>query len=302
MRNLILMLTLMIVFLIPPSVRAQGNAHLSLLSVDIWPEYDQPEVLLIYRITLAPDMALPASLAVRIPSNSQINAVAMVDPVNGLVNIPYDTSVQGKWSVLKVSTTSLKIQVEYYTALVKNGSARHIVFEWTGDYAVDKLEANFLRPFGADSVTISLAPTDTSPGQDGLLNYHVQTANLAAGQPFTLAIDYQRHTDDLSISSRPVQAASTPGPDTPGRVSMTGVLIWVLAGIGVLLLLIVAGIFWFNGRQRGGQRAAKVKKHTARHEENEDETIYCHQCGNRARPGDIYCRTCGTRLKRGQME
>jgi hypothetical protein len=300
MRKLLLILTFSLVFLIPSSIHAQSNQHLSTLSVDIWPEYDQPAVLMIYRIMLAPNTSLPASLDVRLPSNAQINAVALVDPVKGLVNAPYDSSVQGKWALLEVSTTFLQVQVEYYMPLVKNGSARHIVFEWAGDYAVDSLEVNFLRPFSADSVSISYTPVNTYPGQDGLTNYHIQTANLAVDQNFTLSIDYQRNTDDLSISSLPVQAASTPGPDTPGRVSMTGFLPWVLAGLGVVL--IVDGIVGFTVWQRGDQGAANHRKQTQKREENEDEFTYCHQCGKRAQPGDVFCRTCGTRLKRGSAD
>jgi hypothetical protein len=299
MRKQILMLMLLIVFLFPNNVQALGDVQLSSVSVDIWPEYDQPAVLMIYRITLSANTNLPVSLTFRLPSSAQINAVAVVDPTKGLVNIPYENSVQGQWSMLKITTGSLQVQVEYYVPLVKKGTVRHISFEWPGDYAVDKLDANFLRPFGADSVSISLAPTDTSPGQDGLTNYHVQTADLAAGRTFTLTIDYQRNTDDLSISSLPVQAASTPGPDTPGRFSKTVVLPWVLAGIGVLL--IVAGIVWFVAWQRGGQGAKKGKKHKQHREESEDEFTYCSQCGNRAQPGDVFCRTCGTRLKRGSL-
>ncbi len=300
MRKLMLMLTWVIVFLIPSTVQAQGDVHFSLLSVNIWPEYDQPAILMIYRITLASDTLLPANLTISIPSDAQINAVAMVDPVKGLVNAPYDTSLQGLWSELRLTSNSQQIQIEYYAPLVKNGSVRHIVFEWPGEYAVDKLEANFLKPFGAESVSISLAPTDTGPGQDGLTNYRVQTNNLKAGQSFSLTIDYQRNTDDLSISSLPVQAVSTPGPETPGRVSMTGFLPWVLAGIGVLL--IVAGIVGFVVWQRSSQGNIKVKKNTAQREESEDEFIYCHQCGKRAQPGDVFCRTCGTRLKRGSTD
>jgi hypothetical protein len=300
MRNLLLILTFSIVFLIPGSVHAQNNQHLRTLSVDIWPEYDQPAVLMIYRITLAPNTVLPASLVIRIPSNAQINAVALVDPVKGLVNAPYDSSMQGKWSLLKVSTNLLQVQVEYYIPLVKNGSARHIVYEWAGDYAVDNLEVNFLRPSSADSVSISYSPVNTYPGQDSLTNYHIQTINLAANQNFALSIDYQRNTDDLSISSLPVQAASTPGPDTPGRVSMTGFLPWVLAGLGVIL--IVAGIIGFIVWQRGSQGAIIDKKYTQKREESEDDFTYCHQCGKRAQPGDVFCRTCGTRLKRGSTD
>lgn len=300
MRKLVLMLAIFFAMIIPNSIRAQDELRLSLVSVDIWPEYDQPAVLMIYRITLAPETSLPASLSLRIPSDAQINAVAVVDPIKGLVNTPYDNSIQGQWSVLKIPTNSLQVQVEYYIPLVKDGITRHVVFEWPGDYVLDTMEANFLRPLGAESVTISLPPIDTSPGQDGLTNYRVKAINLAADQSFFLKIDYQRNTDALSISSLPVQPVTTPGPDTPGHVSMTGILPLILAGIG--MLLIVAGIIGFVVWQRGAQGSQLVKVRVSKREENEDEFIYCHECGKRAQPGDIFCRTCGTLLKKGSQD
>jgi hypothetical protein len=137
-------------------------------------------------------------------------------------------------------------------------------------------------------------------GQDGLTNYRIETADLMAGTPFTLTIDYVRQMDSLSISSLPVQAATTPGPDTPGHVSMTGILPWVLAGIG--LLLIVAGIVGFVAWQRGSLVSTTVKRNTTIRKESEDEFIYCSQCGKRAQPGDVFCRTCGTRIKRASTD
>jgi hypothetical protein len=300
MRKLVLMLLLLVALFIPAQVRSQGEVHLSRLNVDIWPEYDQPAVLMIYRLTLASDTRLPANLALHIPADGQINAVAVEDPTQGLINTPYDKTVQGQSAILNVNTNSLQVQVEYYVPLVKDGITRHIQFEWAGDYAVDRLDANFLKPFGAENVSISIPPTDTGPGQDGLTNYHIQEANLATGQQFSLTIDYQRQTDALSISSLPVEAASTPGPETPGRVSMTGILPWVLAGIG--LLLIVAGVVGFIIWQRSSRGPLVRRKGRPQHNENQAEIIYCHQCGRRAQPGDIFCRTCGTRLKRGTTD
>jgi len=40
---------------------------------------------------------------------------------------------------------SLQVQVEYYTTLVKNGTARHS-FSTGSDYALEKMEVNFLQP------------------------------------------------------------------------------------------------------------------------------------------------------------
>lgn len=296
MRKVLLLLSAWIVLFVPFSVQAEGNLHFSLVTVDIWPEYDRPAVLMIYHITLAPDTVLPASLSLRVPSDAEINAVAVVDEGGNLINAPYNSTIQAPWSVLSINSTSPQLQVEYYTPLVKEGTTRHIVFNWPGDYAVEKLEVNFLRPLGAESPSISLPPVYTSPGQDGLTNYKVEAADLLPDKPFTLTIDYQRQTDALSISSLPIQAVSTPGPDTPGHVSMTGILPWVLAAIG--LLLIVAGIVGFVTWQRGGQLVKPVKRGEHHPEISEEKFIYCPQCGKRAQPGDVFCRSCGTRLTR----
>ena len=297
MRKLVMKLAVLVVLLVPTLVRAQTVMHLSSVSVDIWPEYDQPAVLVVTHITLAPDTVLPATLTLPIPAGAQVNAVAIVDPVKGLINAPYDSAMQGKWSMLTITANSLKVQVEYYEALVKNGTARHIVFEWTGNETVDMLEANFLVPVGADKLTINPAPLNTGPGQDGLTNYRVRTGNLPAGESFTLTIDYQRQTDALSISGLPVQAVSTPGADTPGRTSMPAILPWVLAGIGVLL--IVAGVVGFIVWQRGNQGSVVHKGHMSHRDETQTEIVYCHECGKRAQLGDVFCRTCGARLKQG---
>jgi hypothetical protein len=295
-----MVLALLAIFLVPALVRAQGEVRLSSVSVDIWPEYDQPAVLVIYHITLAPDAALPATLTVRVPAGAQVNAVAIVDPVRGLLSAPYERVMQEEWAVLTISANSLQVQVKYYEALVKNGTARHIVFKWAGDYAVDMLEANFLQPLGAENVTLSPLPMKTGPGQDGLTNYRDQTTHLGAGQIYTLTIDYQRQTDNVSISGLPVQAASPPGADTPGRVSMTGVLPWVLAGIGALL--IVAGVIGFVVWQRGGRGSTARQRQAPRRGKRAAESIYCQQCGKRAQPGDVFCRTCGKRLRRGPAD
>jgi len=71
MRKFISILLLWFVLLIPVSVQAQSQLHLSLVNVDIWPEYDRAAVLTIDHITLAPDTVLPASLTLRVPLGAQ---------------------------------------------------------------------------------------------------------------------------------------------------------------------------------------------------------------------------------------
>jgi hypothetical protein len=126
------------------------------------------------------------------------------------------------------------------------------------------------------------------------MNYSLQAAGLAAETNYAVVVRYERDSDDLSIASLPVEAATTPGLDTPGRMSLTSVLPWVLGGLGILL--VAAGIAGYFVWQSGGREAPR-RKHRPARQSTEQKELYCHQCGKRAQESDTFCRTCGTRLR-----
>jgi len=298
MRKWLAILAVLVIVWLSLPVHAQSNERLSSVSVEIWPEYDQPAVLVIYRITLSPDTTLPAALNLRIPAGDEVSAVAASDPAKGLLNTPYESSVQGLWNTLKIITNNPQVQVEYYDALDKTGSSRHILYEWAGDYAVDGFTVTLQQPVGAKNLVTDPALTQSNVAQDGFVYFESMTQPLTAGQSYTLTIDYQKATDALSTTGLPVLPAQPLTVATSGRVTINSVLPWVLAGIGAALLVvgIVGGVYmWKNGNIRS---QASRKNRSQPHPENVATVVYCPQCGKRAQPGDVFCRTCGTRLHR----
>jgi hypothetical protein len=300
MRRALLSLAILFIVFLPFGVRAQDPIKLSKVSVDIWPEYDQPAVLVIYHISLAAGTPLPAMLSLHLPAQANVTAVATQDPSGNLVDAPFERVIQAKTALLTITADSLQVQVEYYTTLVKSATTRKINFEWAGDYALDYLDVYFLRPDGATDVVIDPEPLGTSIGQDGLLEYHIQLAHLAAGQAYAVNIEYARQSDDLGISSLPVQAITTPGPTTPGRVALAGVVPGILLGVGIVFALVGLGglVLW----RQGERKSARRDRHKAHSVESPDGPVYCQECGKRAQPGDLFCRTCGTRLKQKSAE
>ncbi len=298
MRNLLVVLTILALFLLPMAAHAQGAIKLDSVSVDLWPEYDQPGLLVIYHIQMASDTVLPVTLPLRIPASAQVNAVAALNQDNGLVNAPYQSIVKGDWSTLSITANSLQVQVEYYVSLEKDGVTRPISYVWPGDQPVNTLDVNFLLPPASDQVKVDPAPITTGPGQGGLTNYLMRTANLPAGQTFTVSVQYERQTDELSIASLPVQAVSTPGTTTPGLTSAPSFLPWLLGGLGVVFL--AAGGFAFYSSKRGERTQVKKNGRHNASQESQEEAVYCDECGKRAQPGDLFCRTCGARLKQDE--
>lgn len=298
MRRWFAALVLILVIGFSSTAFAQGTESLVSVSVDVWPEYDQPAVLVIYHISLSSSATLPATFNLRIPAGAEVYAVAVSDPTAGLLNASYERNVSGLWATLKITANRPDIQVEYYDPLVKDGSARHIVFEWPGDYGVDAFSVTLQQPVGATGLTMEPALTQSSVGQDGFVYYTSMTQSLAVNQPYTLTIDYQKTTDTLSTTGLPVQPAQPLNAATPGRVTVNGVLPWVLAGVGGVLIVagVVGGLYMWksNARNPGASRRHRPPSR----EEAESDLIHCHQCGKRAQPGDVFCRNCGTRLQK----
>ena len=81
-----------VLMLFPGVVAAQSNEPtLTSAQVSLWPEYDKPSMLVIYRLTLPPQVSLPANLTVSIPSRvGKPNAVASRQANGTLLNAQYD--------------------------------------------------------------------------------------------------------------------------------------------------------------------------------------------------------------------
>jgi len=129
------------------------------MQIALWPEYDRPSVLVIYRIVLADQVSLPTRLSLRIPASAgEPNAVAEIDvAAGGLVNVAYARQVSGDWATLDFTVRSPEIQVEYYDpALDRQDVSRHFEYLWPGDYTIQALSIEIQQPLGASNLRISI--------------------------------------------------------------------------------------------------------------------------------------------------
>lgn len=307
---LVLVLFVLLALGLPAQARAQALTRLATAEVDLWPEFDQPSVLVIYHIALPAQVQLPAELTLRIPSAAgKPNAVAARQPDASLLNLPYtQEDAGGGWSRLTFSATTAEVQIEYYDpGLTKDGNARHFEYHWAGDYPVDALTIIVQQPVSASQMRISPSMGEGAASADGLVYYTYQAGTLSAGQSFAITLDYQKSNDDLSAKSVPVQPTGTLSDGTAGWLTAASVLPWILGGLGVLL--IGGGVIWYrrsgNVQFRSSETKAQRRPRTRASkpgevsEEQDGAGVYCHQCGKRASPGDRFCRACGAELRLG---
>lgn len=304
---------LLVVTLAAPwvSVQAQTPLEIEHLQVDIWPEFDKPDVLVIYRITIAASSTLPAQVSLRIPriASAPFN-LAMKDVDGMLYNIKYDQVVEGEWVRVSFTAASTEIQLEYYdTRIVRDGSQRQFEFYWPGDYRVRTMEMRIQQPINASGMKLTQGALKMSSGViegDKLTYYTVPIdGQVEAGTTFRVGFSYTKPDDALTSSQAPVLPVQTATGNASGGTNSpkTNDLL-LTGGIGIGVLLIAVGAFWYFNQQRfalTNTSANRRRRHAHPSIETEvkagNGNVYCHQCGKRAGSGDTFCRSCGTKLK-----
>ncbi len=302
LRALLLIVAFLLAFgLIKPAL-AQDNITLDRLEIAIWPEYDRPEVLVIYRVEISPEVALPADLAIRIPAAAgEPNAVASRQLDGALYNLAYERELYGDWAVIHFTATTPEAQLEYYDPrLDKDGPSRHFEFTWPGDYAVFSTQVQVQQPFDARVLEISPEMGPGSTGSDNLTYFVADLGAQGRDEEFDLVMDYEKDSDALTVEFLSVQPSAPVGETTPGRVRLLDAWPWGLVLLG-LLLVMGAGWWFLRSEPRAPKRRVRRRSASVTPAVEDGGTelavVYCHQCGKRAAMGDRFCRACGTELR-----
>ncbi|MBN2501002.1 MAG: hypothetical protein JXB38_09520 [Anaerolineales bacterium] len=289
-----LLLTLLFLFLLPHPVQAQEDIQINSLRISLWPEYDRPEMLVIYQARLADTVTLPAQVSLSIPTVAgQPHAVAVGDPNGALVNAEYQLQVEGIWTTVTLETDSPFIQMEYYDpGLQRQGDTRSFQFLAVCQYPVDALELEVQQPFDAENLTVSPSLGQAEQGPDGLWYYDAMFDDLSAGDTFALSLSYIKPSTTLTLAAlqSATPATAEQQPEQPA-VSFRKVLPWVGGGIIFLAAALIALGYWrarsqaLNPQSVGTAMPAK------------SGGVFCQNCGERAAAGARFCQVCGVELQ-----
>ncbi len=281
------------------------------LQIDLWPEFDRPAMLVIYRITLRPDTPLPARLSLRLPQRAgRPNAVATASsPEAMLINAPYEyvPATGSPWAWVHVTVNQPYVQVEYYDpALDKQGEQRSFTYDWLGDIGADEVVVQVQQPWNATNLEIQPPFDSLGTTEVGLQLYQKRFGALSTGQTLTIDIRYNKPDDVLTVQHlqelQQQQGGSlgVPSPATPTTTGLPTTSLDVFSQVLIVLGLLalgLAGWFWWRGKEgqiQPRRRSGRKPKGSAR--KKKDIARYCPSCGTKALPGARFCHRCGTPL------
>lgn len=305
MRKFLLFSWLVMLVFTPLVGRSQAMTNLTELEVDLWPEFDRPSMLVIYKAIISSEATLPVEIKLRIPQAAGApNAVAARQPDGSLFNIPYELDSAGEWSIVSFTATTPDFQLEYYDpSLSTEGSHRHFEYRWPGDYEVDSLKIQVQEPVGAENMTFSPSLGAGQVAGDGMVYYTQDIGALELGQTFTIVMDYDKVDNSLSAENVPVEPSGPLDTGSSGWQSMGAALPYLLGFIGLGLIIGGGWWYWRSGKKAGTSERPVPRRRKASGDSSldtkESSFVYCHNCGNRASTGDRFCRSCGTQLRIG---
>jgi hypothetical protein len=284
------------------AIQAQSTIEFNSIQVDLWPEYDRPEVLVIYRMSLSDSTSLPAQISLRIPAAAgQPYNVANQDVDGMLYLLDYNQVLEGDWLRITFTTPTPTLQIEFYDAgIQKDGNLRNYEFKWAADYKVKTLTVKVQKPFNATDFNMMPQMGSALQEGNGLYYYTTIVGTVDVGTPVSLSFSYNKPDDQLSVNLMPVQA-STPVEAPGAQVDWTAILPWILGGVGLLVISLGGFWFWKTGRKStslsGNRRHHPAAPEVRPQADGDSGTVFCHACGKRAGPGDAFCRACGSRLR-----
>ena len=332
MKKLVLTLAFCLAILTTPALAqdtqpAAGNTPtLANLEIALWPEYDRPEVLVIYRGLLAPETALPALVEIRIPSRvGQPTAVAYVDESGQRFNQQHTTRIEGDQLVVSFELSAPGFQLEYYDDLgIESTGTREYAYTHTADYPITLLNLEFQVPPTADGFTLD-PPADSVVSEGDGLTYHlVQMGPVAQGETGDWTLAYQKDDEELTVSgfiqaSTPAPAAQQEPPtlaaqqqestsSAAGGSDNTSVLIFLVAFVA--LVGVGAGAFWLGRRAQSIPETApppKQRREPYSPQRPEPQRLsslpdlegasFCHKCGAQVRHDADFCHKCGAAVR-----
>jgi hypothetical protein len=276
--------------LIAPAYAQEKAAALDWVTVDLWPDYDRPSVLVLITGGLSADAPLPAEVTVPLPEGATVNVVARITDENEMID---DIEYVTEEGALTLVTPDARFRVEYYLPYEADGLQRAFTFAWLAQLSVEEMDVTVQQPQQATSLETEPEPSSVVEGGDGLQYYNLPGRSVAAGEPYLVAVTYTMGTPQLTQSSG---ATADPAQVEPDTTPVNWPVMLAIAG-ALLLLLALAWQLWGDRLTTARAGASRKPRPAHRSRRAANAVRYCHQCGEAAQPGDRFCRACGTRLK-----
>lgn len=285
----------------------QAQTTLTSLAIELWPEFDRPNVLVLITGELAPATPLPATLTLQIPAEPF--AVAERAPDGSLLNAEYVTANVGNEVAVTLTLQQPTFRLEYYDATLNlSGDARQYNFQWLAPVAANTASIRVQTPAQASGMQVLPNFSGAAVGEYGLNYYSAQLGAISVGQALTAQVSYSKSGSTLTVDEINVAQPQAAPAAVVAPTATPDYTLWIVGGVILVSVGLIVGAVWFSRHpsstirmpakhQRSRKPAPSVSKvHSAN---GATAQRFCTQCGQALTPADRFCRHCGVPVKAG---
>lgn len=226
------------------SARAAENPTIGIqnMSIDLRPEYDTSDVLIIYDFALTnkSNTQYSGDIQFHVPKGAT-NQVHICEQENGnkhAICRPYKTADAGDSTLMTWKPSkpiepgqSYPIYVEYYYNPIQGTPDKQIDFLYHPSYQVDLMTLSVTQPLRSSNWKLDPSPAFSGGTGDGMTQYNYTFKDVQEGKPVELAISYTKGDNKPSIAKTEVAASNATAMSNGAKIAVGGVLVAIFGGL-----------------------------------------------------------------------
>lgn len=226
-----------------------SNVEIIQVEIQVMPEYDTPDILLIYHPEFknTSDQPYAGELVWNVPKGSKNHIVVDRGQGQGDSHVqisvkPGDKMDQLVWKLttpIPPGETRLA-QIEYYYNNLQGNPDKTFAYDFISEYPVTQANVVVFRPLKASNFILTPDYGQPQPTGDGFSIYSKQFSNLKLGDKVELKGSYTKSDPNPSVAPPSQQQGGLPAGQTPQskRTSAAVVMLFLAAFVAVIGLII----------------------------------------------------------------
>lgn len=246
------MLFLCAVLAAPAQTQADEDLSIGRMRVLIWPEHDDPGVLVVYDGRFTDDSRFPTKTTFFIPKGAAITDVCSLSPTGQHFCQLYEVAGGEEMDVATLSLPFSNFYLSFHLPAVDvEAGRRDFAYRIRASHPIESMEVNIRQPLRSSDLTISPGGGAMSE-DDGFTTFEYSLSDIAKGEERLFRMGYVKPDRAPSVD---IKYSGMSGPrvwgspyDTQRKASA---FVYLLFGTGLAAAL---GIVWIllRARRRGG--------------------------------------------------
>jgi hypothetical protein len=275
----------------PPA--SDTKLSMSHLRLSIWPEFDDPRVLVILRGEMTPKHAFPTHITLPLPKGAEIVGAGMVSERNEFLLHPHRIIPGAEQDTLDLNLPGPRFFLEFYYNPLLPDAEQQFTYTLSPTYPIERLEVDIQQPRHATNFTLKPQPMSQTTEERDLRYAWFAYRNVQTDDQPTFQISYTKSAPGPSVAKQqsPPDVATRPLSPITSTLLAFGILIGATA-------IFSACVWLFNIYQRRHPKplVSPPPSPHANQPSVSPPAKFCSNCGASLQPEHRFCPACGRQL------